>query len=90
MNSVHPSWLAFKLPPPPENGSCDLSVLMECRRNKSLILLRDRTERERDELRAACRRRREEAAVRGNIWVRGCTSREQECIQVTRWAEDLL
>lgn len=51
----------------PENDSCDWSVLLECRRNKSLIMLRDRTERERDELRAACRRRREEAAVRDKV-----------------------
>lgn len=47
-----------------ENDCCDRSVLVECRRTKTLLLLRDRTEIERDELRAACRRRREEAAVR--------------------------
>lgn len=59
--------LFSRLPHAPENDSRDLSVLMECRRSRSLLLIRDRTERERDALRAACRRRREEAAVRDNI-----------------------
>ncbi|CAM9550405.1 unnamed protein product, partial [Hapterophycus canaliculatus] len=47
-----------------ENDSCDLLQLLEWRRSRSLSMLRERTERDRDDLRAACRRRREEAGVR--------------------------
>ncbi|CAM9294652.1 unnamed protein product [Ectocarpus sp. 4 AP-2014] len=46
-----------------ENDQCDLLQLLECRQSRSLLILQDRTERERDELRASCRRRREAAAV---------------------------
>ncbi|CAM9244107.1 unnamed protein product, partial [Ectocarpus sp. 13 AM-2016] len=48
-----------------ENDQCDLLQLFECRQSRSLLMLQDRTERERDELRASCRRLREEAAVMG-------------------------
>lgn len=65
----------------PENDCCDRSELLECRRNKSLLLLRDRTESERDELRAACRRRREEAAVRDNASLGTGASGTHENIQ---------
>lgn len=47
-----------------ENDKCDLLQLLECRQSRSLLMLQDRTERERDDLRVSCRRRREEAAVR--------------------------
>ncbi|CAM9878906.1 unnamed protein product [Ectocarpus sp. 12 AP-2014] len=46
-----------------ENDQCDLLQLLECRQSRSLLMLQDRTERERDELRASCHRLREEAAV---------------------------
>ncbi|CAM9189601.1 unnamed protein product, partial [Scytosiphon promiscuus] len=48
-----------------ENDSCDHLQVLECRRGRSLSMLRERTERDKDGLRAACRRRREEAGAMG-------------------------
>lgn len=44
--------------------AADLSLLLEVQRGRSLVVMRDRSERARDAERIACRHRREDATVR--------------------------
>lgn len=46
-----------------DNDASDLSLLVSYMSQKTLLMLQDRTEKERDKQRAACRRLREEAKV---------------------------
>lgn len=48
-----------------DNDAADMSLLLESKTRQTLLMVQERTERERDEQRAACRRLREEANVRG-------------------------